>query len=500
MKKETKLKLLTVFAFLVVFSSCKDDLEVVNPNELSIETFFETLAQVEAAANATYAQLQTPGHYQRYGYILPDSFSDEMQSGTDANFITSWSFQLTPVSPQVTSMWTDSYKGIRVCNFLLAGEQNMLDRLETGTPNYTRADVNDALGQAHFLRGFYYYLLVKRYGGVPLLTNPEDIDFPRSTVDETYELITSDFSAASQLLYPKGQTELGRVARGTALAMLGKVLLHRKRYPEAKAALDQITGYSLLPLDEYNDNFNESGEFNDESMFEVIFTGETTNQDEWASNGEGLAEVTFHAQEYTGWANIRPSTKMIEEFEDDDPRLQSAILQDDDVYGPGDEFTNTRGRLWYKFSQLYESQTGDTKQRGDTNVRVLRFADVILMLAEVENELGNSTLAIEYLNQIRERVQLPLYGTSEMNDRGYPVTSKDEIFQAVMHERMVELCAEQHRYDDLVRWEIDAQEITVDDNGNSRGYNPQIHRLIPIPQSEIDTNPSIGPEDQNPGY
>ena len=95
---------------------------------------------------------------------------------------------------------------------------------------------------------------------------------------------------------------------------------------------------------------------------------------------------------------------------------------------------------------------------------------------------------------------MPLYGTPEMDAAGYPVDTPSGVFDAIVHERMIELCGEQVRFDDLVRWNLDAQEITTNNAGQSRGYNPKIHRLMPIPQVEIDTNDGIGPEDQNPGY
>ncbi|MFY0599839.1 MAG: RagB/SusD family nutrient uptake outer membrane protein [Cyclobacteriaceae bacterium] len=488
----------TIGILAISLFSCDPDVSLENPNDLTPETFFETSDQIKAAANGAYAQLQSTGLYQRYGYILPDSFSDESQSGGDANFITSWSFQLTPVTPQVNAFWTTCYRGVAACNFLLNGKANMEERLANGGVDYTQEDINDALGQGHFLRGLYYYHLVKRFGGVPIIVDLENtLDVPRSTEEEVYNLIISDFKIATELLFEKGKTDEGRATRGAALGMLGKVYLHKEKYDSAKLSLDQITGYSLLPLEEYDDNFNESGEFNDESMFEVIYTDEQDGS-QWDQNGQGLAEVTWHAQEYTGWTNLRPADKMINEFETDDPRLQSAILQEGDPVGTDGTTTWGNGNAWKKFSQLYENN--EVKENGETNVRILRYADVVLMKAEVENKLSNDAGAIAYLNMIRDRVQLPQYGTAEMDTRGYPVGSSSEVFDAIVHERMIELCAEQQRYDDLVRWNLDAQEITVDNDGESRGYNPDIHRLMPIPQTEVDTNSNLNQEDQNPGY
>lgn len=499
MKKKSRMNTMILAATALLMVSCNDDVAVENKNELSQESFFESLAQIEASANSAYAQLQNGGLYQRFGYILPDTFSDESESGGDPNFVTSFNFALTPSLEQTSRYWNNCYNGIGACNFILEGEETMRGRLATS--NFSEADIDDALGQAHFLRGLYYYFLVKRYAGVPLLLGSQDVitGEPRATEDQVYDVIIDDFKMASNLLYAKGATENGRATSGAALGMLGKVYLHRERYLEAQDAFNAITDYSLLPLEDYADNFNDSGEFNDESMFEVSFNGEATEQDLWSGTGIGVSEVTFHAQEYTGWGNLNPSNKMIAEFEDDDPRLNMAILQDGVPYGPGNELIWNEGNVrWYKFSQLYDNAA--VVQNGSTNARILRYADVVLMQAEVEHKLMNDSGAIDFLNQIRTRAEMPLYGTPEMDDAGYPVDTPSGVFDAIVHERMIELCGEQVRFDDLVRWNLDAQEITTNNAGQSRGYNPNVHRLMPIPQVEIDTNDGISSADQNPGY
>lgn len=498
MKTKIKFSIVYFIAMALFVISCNDDVTVENKNELSQDTFFSSLAQIESAANAAYAQLQNGGLYQRFAYILPDAFSDESESGGDPNFVTPFNFAITPSLEHTTRYWNNCYNGIGACNFVIGNEDTM--RRKMVGSDFSEADIEDAVGQAHFLRGIYFYLLVKRYGGVPLLLETQETiePLPRSTVDEVYESIISDFNIASGMLYDKNSTERGRATSGAALGMLGKVYLHREMYEEAKTTFSQIQDYTLLPLDEYNDNFNDSGEFNDESMFEVSFSGESTESDLWEQTGIGVSEVTFHAQEYTGWANLKPSNKMIAEFEDDDPRIKSALIQNGDTYGPNNDQIWTDDTRWFKFSQLYDNNA--IVQNGSTNARFLRYSDVVLMQAEVENKLGNDPGAIGYLNQIRERVEMPFYGTVEMDNAGYPVDTPEGVFNAIVHERMVELCAEQHRFDDLVRWDLDAQEITTNDAGQSRGYNPAVHRLMPIPQIEIDTNDNIGPEDQNPGY
>lgn len=510
-KKIFKTLVIPLIALLVL--SCDDDLPVENTIQLNQATFtFEDLSQLDGAVNGAYNQLQIL--YQRNGYIFPDAFSDEMISGGDPNFAPFFNFQLNPTLAGIAQYWTACFNGIGAANFVISNEDLIMTNANDPAINYSVIDANDAIGQALFLRGFYYYLLVKRFAGVPI---KDDFftaidDDPRATEDEIYEFIINDLTLASQITLPKGATERGRATRGAAYSLLGRVLLHRERYEEAQEALSNVTEYSLLPLESYADNFNEGGEHNDESIFEIGYNGEVGSEgDRWAQTGIGLSELTFHAQEYTGWGNLRPSPKLMEEFEEDDPRREVAVIDVGQSYGPGGNFTfpgpGLIGTLsWKKFSQLYEAET--VVENSAINVRVLRFAEVVLMQAEVELNLGNNEGAIAFLNQIRERLELPLYGSEEMNNRGFPVDTPGGIFEAIVHERFVELCGEQVRFDDLVRWNLDASELSVipDVNFNNpsqaipRGYDPNIHNLMPIPQNEIDANTLINNSDQNFGY
>ena len=497
----------------LVFFACDEDIPVGNTNALNPEIFFESLSQVEAAVNAAYNQFQVI--YQRDGYVFPDAMSDEVVSSGDPNFAPFNRFELNPTIGNIALYWTACFNGIGACNFVIGNEERM--RTNAASSGFTEDDVDDALGQAYFLRALYYYHLVKRFGGVPLKLDLEVQveDAPRSTAEEVYNQMIADLTLSTQLTFPKGTTETGRVTREAAYALLGKVYLHRERYTEAQQAFGNVANHSLLPLEQYRDNFSESGEHNDESMFEIGYNGEVgTEQERWAQTGIGTSEVTFHSQDYTGWANARPSAKVIAEFEEEDPRLDIAILQDDtNTYGPGDVFQFpcpgcVGGPVWYKFSQLYDEQ--NVSENSGVNVRIMRYADVVLMRAEVEMNLGNNAAAINYLNQIRDRVGMPRYGTAIMDARGFPVNTSEQIFNAIVHERFVELCGEQQRFDDLVRWNLDDRELSIfpDENFNNpdeslravRNFDPMVHRVMPIPQNEIDSNSQMGPEDQNPGY
>nr|WP_297912570.1 RagB/SusD family nutrient uptake outer membrane protein [uncultured Allomuricauda sp.] len=513
--KRTRFNLMmpSVFLISLFFIACDDDVPVENTNALNPEIFFESLSQVEAAVNASYNQFQII--YQRNGYIFPDAMSDEVVSSGDPNFAPFNRFEFNATLENIAQYWTACFNGVGACNFVIGNEERM--RTNAATSDFSDTDVDDALGQAYFLRALYYYHLVKRFGGVPLKLDLETAleDTPRSTADEVYGRMIDDLVLSSQLTFSKGTTETGRVTKEAAYALLGKIYLHREMYSEAQQAFNNVTNHSLLPLENYRDNFSESGEHNDESMFEVGYNGEVgTEQERWAQTGIGTSEVTFHSQDYTGWANARPSSKVIAEFEEDDPRLNTAILIDDtNTYGPGDAFQFpcpgcVGGPVWYKFSQLYDEQ--DVSENSGVNVRIMRYADVILMQAEVEMNLGNDQAAIDFLNQIRDRVGMPRYGTATMDARGFPVNTPDQIFNAIVHERFVELSGEQQRFDDLVRWNLDDLELSIFPDANfnnpdeslrvTRNYDPNVHRVMPIPQNEIDSNTAIGPGDQNPGY
>ncbi|MEM6718077.1 MAG: RagB/SusD family nutrient uptake outer membrane protein [Bacteroidota bacterium] len=514
MKKiSTYLLKTTAFFLLLLFVSCDEDVPVENTNALNPDIFFESLSQVEAAVNASYNQFQTI--YQRVGYVFPDAMSDEVLSSGDPNFAPYNRFEFNATLGNIALYWTACFNGIGACNFVIGNEDRM--RTNAASSDFTNEDVDNALGQAYFLRALYYYHLVKRFGGVPLKVDLATAleDAPRATLDEVYNQIIFDLELSTQLTLPKGTTEVGRVTKEAAYGLLGKVYLHREMYVEAQQAFNNVGNHTLLPLAQYSDNFSESGEHNDESMFEIGYNGEVgTEQERWASTGIGTSEVTFHSQDYTGWANARPSNKVIAEFEDDDPRLDKAILIDgNNTYGPGDAFQFpcggcVGGPVWYKFSQLYDEQ--DVSQNSGVNVRILRYADVVLMQAEVEMNLGNNAGAVNLLNEIRDRAEMPRYGTATMDARGYPVNTSDQIFRAIVHERFVELCGEQLRFDDLVRWNLDDQELSIfpDQNFNNpdpllqlvRNYDPSVHRVMPIPQNEIDSNSQINQGDQNPGY
>ena len=304
-------------------------------------------------------------------------------------------------------------------------------------------------------------------------------------------------------------------------------------------AFNNITGYSLEPV--YFNNFMEETENGPESLFEVQWSIQAGYSSQWNSDrtDEGLNEACFRAQEYgcLNWFNVFPSEDLWNEFETaavngvkTDPRRGYCIYQTGDLYFndtkaitidstiiyAADKVTvidHYKRRGWRKYQNYYkfESEGAIAGNESGINMKVIRYADVLLMMAEAEaNRTGGSlATAVGYMNQVRLRpdVVMPLYGSAEM-DAIYPVGNLDQFMTALEHERKVELCGEQTRLNDLIRWNKLNAFMTSDKLLNSLPkadkaalvFSYPKNMLSPIPQKEIDVNPNISQEDQNFGY
>ena len=494
-----KTAILTLLLSLSIVWSCDESkLDLVNPNELSPETFFETSNQLRDATNAAYANLQTLGLYTRIYFFANDLMSQESTglgslAGDLRQFIDhSWNASHGPIA----QMWTTLYQGIHKANFVI---ENASRVPEVAITDELR---NHFEGEARFLRAYYYFELVSRWGEVPLLTNvatvPEGV--PVSSTEEVYAAILADLQFGVDNMLSVGDLpadRLGAATRGAALALKGKVHLFREEWDMARQMFEAVDQEGYVLVDEFFDNFTEESENNGESIFEVQFTTEFGASGSWGAAGSGVAETTFRSQEYsfTGWRNVIPSETIMDEFEDDDPRFAFTFYSEGDLFNNGQDTVQSGVNVaderpnWRKYQRHYKEFPPCCES--GINFRVIRYADVLLMHAEALNELGDQAGAVALLNQVRARpsVDMPLYGTAEMDGRGFPVGTQDEVFEAIQHERISELTGEQKRYMDLQRWGLTS---TVVPN-----YQAGVHERWPIPQVEIDANAELT---QNPGY
>jgi hypothetical protein len=509
-----KVLLLTIALVSMIVISCDENLlDTKNPNQITSNAYYTTLEQIGTSVNAIYAVFQGNRLVGREYFFIHDLRGDEMKAGGGQLEVPR--AQLLNGSHTYTnSVLSDVYKGlftvIHRANAVITNGAELTD--VTDQPLLARY-----IAEARFLRGFAYYTLGALWGGVPLYEHPAEAFSDakdRSTQAETFDFALADANAAASVLpVSYASDDLGRASKGAALTLAGKINLCKGDYAAAKTNLEAVKGlgiYSLVP--DYFNNFTEENEYNSESVFEVGFLDTGYG---WDASGNGSsADSWMRSQEYSavGWSNLIPSDKLIAEYEDGDKRLT------DSFWFPGDKFANGTATLttvagdnttlykgnqvkirWKKYSIMYKTDPGGFNANVGINYRLWRYADVLLLLAECENEVGSPANAIDYLNQIRNRtsVSMPKYGTSAMDAAGYPVTSKDQIFKAIQHERFVELAGEEIRNIDILRWRA---------NGKIKGtdpinyFQPNKYEFLPIPQDEFNTNPNFTPASQNPGY
>jgi hypothetical protein len=511
-----KIVRLSLGLLLIGLGACDESqLNKVNPNGVTTETYFKDAAQLTAGVNAVYAMIQSNNLVAREWFFLHDLRSDDVLAGggqleTPRNQLLNGVHD--PGNGVLSTVWTGFYRAIHRANVVIekaAEVQNM----EAGLRNRV-------IAEAKFLRAFAYFDLVTFWGGVPLHKNfVQNIggSLPRSSEQEVLDFIVADLiEIQSALPTTYGTSDLGRATRGAAQMLLARAYLLRGDYTRARAELQKIVSSGTYALvDEYNDNFKEETEFNRESIWEVVFlpSGGVYN---WGGDGDGVTagEESVRTQEYSaiGWRNLIPSNSLLAEFErtangspKDDPRFAFSFYRTGDRYNNGNSVltdVQQNGNTsvldgqnlkisWRKYSMMYKMDLGFFTS--GNNTRVMRYADALLLLAECENEVGTGAEAIRLMNQVRARpsVAMPPYPTAK-----YPCANKDQIFDAIVHERRVELSGEEIRNLDIVRWrkngKLRTEPLTY--------FQRNRHELLPIPLQEIDNNPNINQTDQNPGY
>lgn len=498
--KKNKLiySMLSLFAAFILVVACDTDkdLNLVNPNGLSPSTFFKNESQVQSAVNAIYANLQTRGLYSRHMFFSQDNMSHENDGNPqlEADKRQYLDFSFDSSHGPIADYWESCFRGINKANFVI-GNEELISAIDES--QLSQARKNKFLGEAKFLRALYNFLLVTRFGDIPLIEDiPVNVDgITKSSKDAVYTLIISDLQFASANLLDKSSEDLGRATKGAAIALLGKVYLFQGEHGLALTEFKKLTGYSLE--DNYFDNFKEETEHGVESIFEIEYDDDLGASAKWDSStsGAGPNEATFRGQEYgfNDWFNVFPSDDLLDEFEAGDPRYADSFYSVGDTFAGGAN-TVTEGDLtagevrragWKKYQNYYKDANED--QESGINFKYLRYADVLLMMAECANEVETQDIAIGYINQVRKRpsvdlAELPLGLT------------KAEVFEAIIHERKVELAGEQVRFNDILRWGNAATELS------GTNFQEGKHNLWPIPDREISSNEGLSPSDQNPGY
>jgi len=479
--------LLTAFLMLGLTIQCSEDfLERIPPSSLTEDIFFQTEEDALATVHASYAAIQlSPMYSDSYPKIAEVPADDVTLDNTSGLGFDNFTFNGS--ESQLDGVYQSCYEGIFRANLAIQRipdieiDENLKSRL---------------VGEAKFLRALYYWHLSTHFGQVPLVLEADasDLDkaaLPKSSVDEIYGQMISDLTdAESSLPEEYGDADIGRATKGAAQALLGKVYLYDQDYANAEEYFLKVINsdnYSLV--EDFSQIINMGNENNEESIFEIQYSNVGGNA--WAgADGAGNNETNLRwrlnlPQGKGGFGNLLPTQEIVDAFEEGDPRLDASIFIDGDEY---DDIDPVYSSDW--------TITGYTIKKGmvpivrneaasGTNWPIIRYADVLLMYAEAANENGNMLDAIDAINEVRDRVDMPMLPTADM-----PVSTQEEVFDAIVHERRVELAFEYHRYNDLRRWGLALEEL------GDLGYEPK-NRYFPLPQAEIDVNPQL---EQNQDY
>jgi len=422
-----------------------------------------------------------------------DKGSDPGDLGTDKDQLDNFTYTPTTLSP--AEVWFANYVGVGRCNQAIAN-----------IPLFTNVsqDVKDRLiGEAKFLRAYFYFNLVRCYGDVPKIDQVYSADsveqvvggYVRAPKSEIYALIVEDLTDAASRLPLKsefGGANLGRATQGAALGLLAKVQLYQRNWTEAMALTDQIIAsgeYSLEP--DYALLWRQSTENGRESLFEV----QAQNGGEgWGTGGYSEVQRARGTVTggFTGWGFNSPSADLEAAYEPGDVRKAGNIYYAGQTLWDGAIISSNVSNPRYNY-KAYSSQTQEDNYDGwftGKNIRILRYGEILLINAEAANELGQAPKALEALNEVRERARGGATGVLP----DVTTTDQEQLRNAIWRERRGELAMEHDRFFDLVRQGRAGTVLRA----HGKNFVDGKHEVFPIPLDQIII--SQGKLEQNPGY
>ena len=516
-----KILIFTSIAFiLLIANSCKKSFLDVPPQGVIDEgaVLKDPLAAqnvVTGVYNSLYLGGFGPTTVGFLYYVTVEEASDDADPGSvpgdNSQGELIHNFTVTSNSFFFDNLWKGYYQGINDAN-------KAIDLLNQAT--FDATTVARLKGEVSYLRGLYYFNMVRLFGGVPKIVSVPDVSgfnsdslVTRVSKEDIYALIVSDLQFAVDNLPVKGDanTQVGRANKGAAEGLLAKVYMYESNWQKVSDLTNDVINsglYSLVKdkgdtLSDYNVIFREKssggvgGNNNSESLFEVntgVNIGENAVSPLY-SNGQGPRGKGGWNDLGFGWND--PSENLANSYEPGDTRRAGTIIFINPTVNPGgpgnvgtvlwdgfriptqDSVQNPRYNYKGYASGIAEtqqiSQNKDTKPK---NIRIMRYPEVLLMNAEAAINLGDNATALKNVNMIRNRAGLPSLSSVTIND--------------VYKERRLELAMEQDRFFDLVRTGRAASIL------GPRGFVTGKNEVFPIPQAEIDL--SGGKLTQNPGY
>ncbi|WP_300813591.1 RagB/SusD family nutrient uptake outer membrane protein [uncultured Bacteroides sp.] len=466
----------------LIFTSCEDFLTEEVRGQQNLDTYFQSEEECESFVTGCYQAITFGGWWNiNTVWLLSEMCSDDGWMGnttqSQSDYISLAHYQGNGQSNgAISNFWQYRYKGILRCNVAV-------ERISQ-SPMSDEAKKNRLVAEARFLRAYFYFELVRNFGGVPLITGflmPEEIQgITRSSAEDVYKFIEDDLKAAADVLPQRSEylaTDMGRATRGAALGLLGKVYLYQEKWQEAQTVLKSVIDENEYKLMEnFGDVWSVDHNNNEESLFEVQYMYDGT----YALGGALTVITGARNGPGDGWSWGQPTANLEQAYIDagDTERLRWTIIKTGCTEIAGEDnfaafIENSKNMSKYqeyvdKYGWDPECYIIDPAQHKSARIvrkyfvpidkrpevynidkipldhRILRYADVLLMYAEACNELGDDASARTALNQVRSRVNL-----------ADVTASGNELRKAIRLERRLELAWEQNRLYDIRRWKDD---------------------------------------------
>jgi len=521
MKNKVKTGVL-LFLIMLTLGSCNKSLTIPVKNGNTYDSYFNNDVVLNQAVIADYAVLLHQGLWSREWYFTIDllGYDAKPTANMQGDLLQLAQMNFGFTQPQIDQTWASLYRIIYRANLVI-------DRTTAWTPgsDAEKAHQKQYLAEAKFLRAFAYFDLVNLWGRVPLHLSFKDYTnnvYPkRADIPAVWAVIEQDLKdAEAGLPVTYAATDLGRATSGAATALLGKSYLYEKKWAAAQAEFTKLAQapYSYALVDNYTDNFSSTKQTNSEMIFQVInrpFSSADGGNQYYVFGGQeswgGKATNSDRAQEYgfNDWDNCYITTAAVKAFTYPNPVNgtpyvdkraaytfygdapsggQTLYCQACDTIRPYPFAAKKYQFLKYEYYDLVKSYGGPAS---GINGQVIRYADVLLMLAEANIQIGNNAGALTLINQVRGRKSVNAVPYASLG-------TQDQAMAILMRERQLEFTGEQSRYFDLIRWGLAKQTLNSERlvEENTQPFQDK-NLLLPIPISERSTNPNISADIKN---
>ncbi len=480
-----------LIASSMLLSGCSDFLNVPNTALITEADYYKTDNDLFRTLTTSYSTLGDVRMYSQDYFLQRDLLSDDVYTPEPApDFSNNAQFNFAQESQVIYGMWERLYKGIRRANNVIKNTPERIINAE---------NVARAKAEAKVLRAYYYFHMANMWRSFPLRTedNLDEHVVEQTSREEVMDFIIADLQEVlvEDILPVTNSGEMyhekGRVTKGFALSLLGKMFLFESDFANAEKYLKQVIDLNTYSLVEAPEDIwtirNKNNEIGNENIFEAQFNAKVGGGSlPWFDDGPTASEGTLRllfleSNSYGGYLNLIPTEDLINQYQPGDKRLQAFIRQ------KGEEIIWDPGKIYDKDQPVIQKGVTSKPEAGggnDENFVLMRYADVLLMYAEaLIQQNKNLTDAVKYIDMVRERA----FGVN-FNPTN-PNSSATVLFKLLREERRRELCFECHRFQDLRRWGM-LSEVLGDRFKEGKEY-------YPVPLAEIDKAGGILVQDPN---